>query len=333
MHSVLDINESKSVTGKTLVSVIMPAYNLERYIAKSIESVLNQSYSFFELIIVNDGSKDGTEQLIEKYAESDKRIKIINQENAGVSVARNKGIELARGEYISFLDGDDLWHRDFLNEMLSYIENNDENIDFIYAKTEECFSDDRKTVLGGDRVVDGYFEDFLAPNCELRLAFHIGAMLVRRKLLNRYNIRFVPGLRLSEDTGFIIELLSVTKAHGLHKVLAYYMRRVDSATGEKKWEPEFWSGHAVIYEYVEEFVRTHRSEAMAAFDMAHGYVAYRFLLACLKHDYVEYAEERIRKWHKWLSKFANGSGKIKDRYKCKLIMISNRKMLRLIGIL
>lgn len=92
-----------------LVSVIMPAYNMEKYIGDSIESVLNQNYINFELIIINDGSSDGTKEIIAKYQHMDERIIYIEQENHGVSVARNVGMSCAKGKYISFLDADDLW--------------------------------------------------------------------------------------------------------------------------------------------------------------------------------------------------------------------------------
>ena len=100
---------------KPLVSVIMPAYNSEKYIGKSIESVLAQDYEKFELIIVDDGSQDGTKRIAEQYAKSDVRIKLLEQANQGVSVARNKGLDTATGEYVAFLDSDDLWDADNLS--------------------------------------------------------------------------------------------------------------------------------------------------------------------------------------------------------------------------
>lgn len=96
-----------------MISVIMPAYNVANYIEKSINSVLQQSYTDFELVIVNDGSTDNTREIILDCQAKDNRIRLVEQTNQGVSVARNTGIENAQGEYISFLDGDDLWHQDF----------------------------------------------------------------------------------------------------------------------------------------------------------------------------------------------------------------------------
>ncbi|MBQ2886923.1 MAG: glycosyltransferase, partial [Alphaproteobacteria bacterium] len=90
-----------------MISVIMPVYNTASFLRKSIESVLNQTFINFELICVNDGSTDNSLDILNEYASRDSRIIIINQENMGLSCARNSGLEVARGEYIAFIDSDD----------------------------------------------------------------------------------------------------------------------------------------------------------------------------------------------------------------------------------
>lgn len=101
-----------------LVSIIMPAYNVDEYIEESIRSIQAQTYPNWELIVVNDGSTDTTQAVVERLASQDSRIRLVTQPNGGVSRARNRGLELARGEYISFLDGDDLWEPTFLRELI-----------------------------------------------------------------------------------------------------------------------------------------------------------------------------------------------------------------------
>lgn len=100
------------------ISVVLPVYNCEKYIARSIESVLGQTYDNWELIIVNDGSKDSSEKIVRKFTERDKRIKLINQENQGVSVARNLGIDEAIGDILMFLDADDWFEEDAFEEVV-----------------------------------------------------------------------------------------------------------------------------------------------------------------------------------------------------------------------
>lgn len=97
-----------------LISIIIPVYNSEKYLKEALDTVLNQSYENFEVIMVDDGSTDLSPAICDDYAEKDSRCKVIHQENKGPSAARNRGIEEAKGEYITFVDNDDLLHKDFL---------------------------------------------------------------------------------------------------------------------------------------------------------------------------------------------------------------------------
>ena len=89
------------------ISIIVPCYNVEKYLPECLDSLLNQTFKYFEIICVNDGSNDSTLSILEKYSKKDSRIKIISQKNKGLSGARNTGIDAAKGDYIAFLDSDD----------------------------------------------------------------------------------------------------------------------------------------------------------------------------------------------------------------------------------
>jgi len=104
------------------ISVLMSAYNAEKYISESIESILNQTFNDFEFIIINDGSTDNTEKIIKSY--NDKRIKYISQENIGVSKSLNRGLKIATGKYIAKLDADDVSYPERLEEQFKFMENN-----------------------------------------------------------------------------------------------------------------------------------------------------------------------------------------------------------------
>ncbi len=125
-----------------LVSIIIPVYNCEKYIEGAIESALNQSYSDIEVIAVNDGSKDNSKELIERLAEKDKRVILVDKKNGGVSSARNAGIEAARGEYITFLDADDEYLPYALETMLTELESDTELLVCshrkIWIKSHDC---------------------------------------------------------------------------------------------------------------------------------------------------------------------------------------------------
>src|SRR5699024_7704751 len=108
--------------GSVKVSIIIPAYNVEDYIEQCIKSVIQQSYSNIEIIVINDGSTDGTRKIIEKYIENNENLVLKNQDNQGQSAARNKGIELSKGEYIMFLDSDDYLSTNTVKNLVSNIE-------------------------------------------------------------------------------------------------------------------------------------------------------------------------------------------------------------------
>lgn len=113
-----------------LVSIITPCYNGSKYIGETIESVLLQTYKDFEMIIIDDGSKDNSVKIIQEYANKDDRIKLIKQSNGGSASARNNGIRNANGRYITLLDADDLWDNNFLEEQIKFLNENDATLVF-----------------------------------------------------------------------------------------------------------------------------------------------------------------------------------------------------------
>lgn len=118
------LHNAKGHIEEELCSVIMPAYNSGKYIAEAIESVIKQRYTNWELLIVNDCSTDNTEEIIRTYQKQDKRIKLISlKKNQGVANARNTAIKNAKGRYIAFLDADDYWEKEKLQEQIIFMEN------------------------------------------------------------------------------------------------------------------------------------------------------------------------------------------------------------------
>ena len=117
------------------VSVITPMYNCEKFISETIESVLNQTYTNWEMIIIDDCSTDKSKQIVKQYIERDKRIRLIAlNENSGAAVARNKGIEVSSGRFIAFLDGDDLWESNKLEKQIQFM--TEKNIGFSFTSYE-----------------------------------------------------------------------------------------------------------------------------------------------------------------------------------------------------
>ena len=112
------------------VSVVVSVYNIEKYIAECLASVINQSYSNLEILCINDGSTDDSLKILSQFEFKDNRVKIINQTNQGLSVSRNTGIKNAQGKYIYFIDGDDFISKDYIKEMVSII--NKENTKVVH---------------------------------------------------------------------------------------------------------------------------------------------------------------------------------------------------------
>ena len=121
---------------QALVSVIIPVYNCKQYLAESIESVLSQTYHPVEIIVVNDGSTDESEDIAKKYTS---RLRYSYQQHSGQAVARNKGIKLARGNFLAFLDADDLWLKDKLNNQMTTFDANPE-LDMVFGQIKEFYS-------------------------------------------------------------------------------------------------------------------------------------------------------------------------------------------------
>ena len=115
-------NRGESAVTEGLVSIITPCYNGEKFIAETIDSVIGQTYARWEMFIVDDGSRDRTAEIAERYARQDARVRLIRQANAGTACARNVAMRCARGRYIALLDADDIWESDFLEKQLAFME-------------------------------------------------------------------------------------------------------------------------------------------------------------------------------------------------------------------
>ena len=142
------------MSSKPLVSIIMPAYNVEKTIKESIESVINQTYTNWELNIINDGSTDKTLEVINFF--KDDRIVLIEQKNLGVANARNNGLKHSKGELVAFLDSDDLWCKEKLETQLKFMQKNE--LQFSYTQSYS-FSSDSKNVQEAFKFVNLGFKD------------------------------------------------------------------------------------------------------------------------------------------------------------------------------
>lgn len=206
-----------------IVSVIVPVYNVERYLPRCIDSILSQSFSDFELILVDDGSPDQCGAICDEYAVNDERIRVIHQENGKISAARNAGLDAAQGEWIAFIDSDDWIHRDYLKILMSETsEDTDMVICGCRITSNDMETDQEYTgTLFKDTAFDNVYSDRI-------LRTRAWGRLYRRTEIG--GLRYVPGTEPLEDAYFN-ELLyrKNMKIRVTDQQLYYYYMRPDSA--------------------------------------------------------------------------------------------------------
>lgn len=218
-------------TGK--VSVIMPAYNTEKYIRQSVDSVLAQTFTDFELIIVDDGSTDATAAAVQSY--TDPRIRLIRQSHQGVSVARNTGLDAAKGDYISFLDSDDLYYPDFLKTMLQIVQSTKTDMAFSNFTESHDVADVKKNSINKLRysIKDKLYgaRVFTLESKVDGLPINVDCVMISKKLIEQYQIRFLTDVKMFEDGNFLFKaFLAAKKIVGTYICLAHYWRHENSAS-------------------------------------------------------------------------------------------------------
>lgn len=225
-----------------LISVIVPVYNVEAYVAKCIESIQNQSYQHLEIILVDDGSTDDSGDICDQYAAYDDRIKVIHQENGGISAARNTGIEAANGDYITFVDSDDYIAPNMYEDMLYILKDND--LDIL-----ECtaFRDKDGTIIEGCN--DGSLEIFNRHEA-LKMAMHDCFIAVWSQMYKRSaigDVRFPVG-RKFEDTAVSYLFIANTNRVGHINRCYYYYRLNPNSITQTSFDPKSRWDFVIGYE-------------------------------------------------------------------------------------
>lgn len=218
-----------------LISVIIPVYNAEKYLPTCLESVLNQTYSDLELILVNDGSKDGSGAVCDAFAARDSRVKVIHQENGGVSAARNAGLDRAAGAYISFIDSDDYVKPDFMERLYHNLTAN--NADISCCNFKEVFEADMSAALvrcvQRTRLITDATEVF--ADTVLRNESYwscVTVKLIRAELAKQF--RFPSFLKYGEDQVYAFELFCRAPVVHLDEYEGYYYVRNESSATLRK---------------------------------------------------------------------------------------------------
>jgi len=236
------------VEGETpAVSIIIPAYNVESYIFECLESVKCQTLTDYEVIIINDGSTDGTEEVIKKFIKGDDRFNLFNQNNKGPSTSRNRGVHLARGRFIYFMDADDSIHQELLKTCLQFAD--EKKLDIVHfngsVSLEEGIKiknieNDNNYIRNIPEIPINFYEKAMTLN---QYKCSVWLYIIRSDFLKSSGIHFIPGI-FHEDESFTLKLVNLTKNQGFLNNI-FYQRRIrlnsimTASKSEKNYEGYF----------------------------------------------------------------------------------------------
>ena len=213
-----------------LISVIVPIYNVEEYLNRCVESIVNQTYQKLEIILVDDGSPDNCPKMCDDWAGKDSRIKVIHKKNGGLSDARNAGLDIATGEYIAFVDSDDYIALDFIATLLAVMEK--ENSDVVECSVVKFYEDERFEKYSDNIAVTTFKTESALSGLIAENPFHqhVWNKLYKADCLK--GILFPVG-KLNEDEFWTYQVFGRTqKVSKINKTMYYYFQRSDSIMGE-----------------------------------------------------------------------------------------------------
>ena len=261
--------EKKGKREVETISVIVPIYNVEKYLANCLDSLLAQRHTELEVILVNDGSKDHSLEICHAYAEKDKRIVVIDKVNEGVSIARNTGLEVATGDYVAFIDPDDWVEPETYASMLSQLKKWESPICLcnFYKDTRKrsqpkCFNFTSE-VLEGEEVREQLINNMIGmPDLLPKYVYVMGSVwrgLYSRSFLNYHNLRFVPKLTIMEDLVFMVQtLLKCDKVAIDQGIWYHYVQRATSTL--HTYNGQLWEDQLLVYELLEQSLKEAKLE-------------------------------------------------------------------------
>ena len=235
---------------KPVITIVIPVYNVENYLKRCLDSIINQTYSSLEIILVDDGSSDKSPEICDKYARKDTRIRVIHKINEGVSVARNVGIENATGMYLCFVDSDDFLPKHSIENLYKAV---------IDARAEMSIGCWTQITLKGtyrnhyqERIVQrsdkhGWIEALDMPEMRGPVAKLFNANIIREN-----GLRFPKGILVSEDTIFVYQYTSLCNSISIVDKNVYYYNRLSINSATTKYYNRF---HEVAFMCVQEHVK------------------------------------------------------------------------------
>lgn len=235
------------------VSVIVPVYNSEAYISKCLDNIINQSYQCIEIIIINDGSTDKTEQIVEKYKEKDHRIVYYYQENSGPSEARNKGIINANGEYIIFIDADDSIVKNYVELLLTKIKSL--NSDLVCCGYKDI------SVYGIQDCLDFPFSDNESLHTVMGMACEgtggvLWSKIYKKEIIEKYKLLMDKRIYMCEDLVFNLQYMSYCKSFAVINEHLYSYNRLNENSISSNISINDIQNYIIVWESIEKILNS-----------------------------------------------------------------------------
>ncbi len=282
-----------------LISVIVPIYNVEKQLKRCINSIINQTYKNIQILLIDDGSKDSSGKICDDFSKYDTRIVVLHQDNVGVSAARNKGIELAKGRYICFIDSDDYIEKNYIEELYQLMR--DEKIDlgicdlnYKYTNKEDCWSTVGEKTINLKNVSE---EIFLELN-EKYLLYGPYNKIFKSSIIKKQKIKFIKEMSYGEDLIFNLSYLQYVKIIKTTNQTRYnYIADIDNSLANKYRADRFKTGK-IIFEELYKFFEINGMLSEKSKKYLYGRIfddAYNNICECVKNQSCKESLKEIKK--------------------------------------
>lgn len=258
-----------------LISIIMPVYNAEEYLKRSIESIINQTYDNLEIILINDGSTDNSLNICKEYEKKDERIKIIDQENKGVSATRNRGINESTGDYIMFVDADDYIEKNMIEDMVAKLTEDDieliiTGIKMNYIKNGQTMTIEEYRLKDKTYTVTEMLDDILV-DIDLICVCGPCCKLYKREILKNNNVKFTNEFTMGEDTWYNLDYIDACngKIVTMSNIYYNYMRENPDSLFTKYYEDYIRITEKVYDKFLKLLKRKASNEAVIRYEKSY----------------------------------------------------------------
>ncbi len=293
------------------VSFVIPIYNVENYLVECVTSIVNQSGNNVEVLLIDDGSKDSSGKIADELEKKYKIVKAFHKENGGLASARNYGMKRATGEYIAFVDSDDLLYNNCINEIIEYLNKNE--VDILFLEMDKFYPDGKKESMG-DFIESAYLKDVddisIVKYLSTRPKFpgSVCSKIYRLDFLKKNDIHFPYENRVSEDLGFTRDCLMLGKKMDKMSIPYYLYRqdRIGSITNMLKYK-SFVGVSKFISESVDKYTKNNKPNSIKE-KYALSFVAYEYAIMVYMYSRIEDNKNEMLsflKKYKWIMKYSN----------------------------